>query len=301
VINIFFVPGTFGSTVEYVLRSHTKEYSIEPRNVASDGSMHNFKKLAHFGNFLELQEYLENHRSVRSICNTIYPFEHGEFDEILEVFKKHTTSKDQNILIYCDGFEFAEQNMLFQYYKIAVGKVRWPGPAGLEIFGGNENHNFVGWNPDYKTWQDLRPWEFREWFSMYYPGLISKWINSVDLVDNTFLTVSGNDILYNTAPTLLKIIEFCNLTVNKDLTPFVEEWQSKQQYILQEYKMLSIIVDCTVKKQPYTWPNLNIIAESIVQQKLRQQGFEIQCDGLNIFPTDSLTLHALLQPAWRTE
>jgi hypothetical protein len=301
VITIFFVPGTFGSTVEYILRSHTKEYSIDPINISVNGSMHNFEKLAHLLNLDHAKEYLENYKTPKDILTPIYPFIHHHLDEILETFKKHTTSQDQNILIYCDGFEFAEQNMLFQYYKIAVGKVWNHGPAGLEIFGGNENHNFVGWNPNYKTWRDLKSWEFREWFSMYYPGLISKWINSVDLVDDTFLTVSGNDILYNTVPTLLKILKFCNLTVNKDLTPFVEEWQSKQQYILQEYKMLSTIVDCTIKKQPYTWSNLNIIAESIVQQKLRQQGFEIQCDGLNTFPTDSLTLHTLLEPAWRTK
>ena len=121
------------------------------------------------------------------------------------------------------------------------------------------------------------------------------------MVDDDFLVVHGSDILHNTVPTLLEIIKFCGLTVDRDLTPFVEEWQLRQQYILQEYKTVCTIVDCTIKKQPYTWTDLNIIAESIVQQQLRQHGFEIQCDGLDVFPINSLELHALLEPTWRTE
>lgn len=297
-INIFFVAGTFGSTVEYVLRSHTKEYSIDPISVSADGSMHTMKWLSHHNSLTGLKYYFENYKNSNDIVTTGYPSQDATLSEMLIESKKYITTQDRNILIYCDGMEFAEQNLLFLYHKLAAGKVV---RVGLVTFTGNNKHDFSGWNANYKTWKDLQPWEFREWFSLYYPKVLVDWSNSVNLIDNSFLPVSGNDILYNTTTTLLKIIEFCNLTVNKDLTPFVEEWQSKQQYILQEYKTVCTIVDCAIKKQPYTWTDLNIIAESIVQQRLRQQGFEIKCNGLNQFPTNSLDLHALLEPNWRTE
>lgn len=292
-INVLYVPGTFGSTIEYILRSHTKEYQIEPSSPLTNGSMHGFEQHAHLINQQQLFEYFHTQGDSNHIATIIYPWKEFGLDIILDYIKKNTNTNKRNILVYCDGFDFAEQNLLFQYHKIAVEQ-------GLEIFTESDSHNFTGWNSNYTTWSDLQPWEFREWFSLCYPNYIKSW-TYFPAVSDDFLVVSGNDILYNTIPTLLEIIKFCNLTIDKDLVPFVEEWQSRQQYILQEYKILSTIVDCTVKKQPYTWPNLNIIAESIVQQKLRQQGFEIQCDGLNIFPTDSLELHTLLQPAWRTE
>lgn len=297
-INIFFVPGAFGSTVEYVLRSHTKEYSIDPISVSADGSMHAVKWLSHHSSLTGLKNYFENYKKPNDIVTTGYPSQDANLGEMLKESKKHITIQDRNVLIYCDGIEFAEQNLLFLYHKLAAGKVV---QIGLGVFAGTRKHDLSGWNPTYKNWKDLQPWEFREWFSLYYPKMLVDWTSSVNLVDNSFLTVSGNDILYNTAPTFRKIIDFCNLTANKDLTTFVEEWQGKQQYILQEYKTVCTIVDCTIKKQPYTWNNLNIIAESIVQQRLRQQGFEIKCDGLNEFPTNSQDLYALLEPNWRTE
>jgi len=298
VINIFFVPGTFGSTIEYVLRSHTKEYSIDPINVSDDGSMHAMPWLSHHNSLRGLKNYFEDYKNPNDIVTTGYPLHDASLSKILTESKKYITDQDRNILIYCDGTDFAEQNLLFLYHKLVVGKVV---QIGLVALTSNVKHDFSGWNANYKTWKDLQPWEFREWFSLYYPKLLLDWTNGASLVDNSFLSVSGNDILHNTLPTFLKIINFCNLTIKTDLTAFVEEWQGKQQYILQEYKTVCTIVDCTIKKQPYTWSNLNIIAESIVQQRLRQQGYEIKCDGLNVFPTNSLDLHALLESNWRTE
>ena len=38
--------------------------------------------------------------------------------------------------------------------------------------------------------------------------------------------------------------------------------------------------------------------EILIQKKLRDQGYEIKCDGLEEFPTDSMELHKLL---WKGE
>jgi hypothetical protein len=260
--------------------------------------MHGLKQMAHVGNLSQLYNSLEKNWNDNNIIRTpMYPFDELELDEILEILKDQI-SKDQNILIHFDTFESGEQNLLFQYYKIAYGTHV---QKGLEIFGKGYTHNFTGWNENYQHWSDLQPWEFREWFSIFYPSRINFLLQSPNLVDEDFLKISNSELLYNTKQALKNIVDFCQLTLAKDLDAFVQEWQDAQQYILQEYKMLCKIVECTVKNQLYTWPDLNIIAESIIQQKLRQQGYEIQCNGLNKFPTNSLELHALLEPNWRTE
>jgi hypothetical protein len=296
-INIFYVPGTFGSTVEYVVRSHTEEYSLEISAPLDSGSMHGFRKLAHLRSLQEIKNYLENCKNPNAILNIGYPFLNHRLDDIVDTVKNYSTAKDRNIVIYCNNVKFAEQNLLFQYHKISVPN---NDIFGIKLFTNPSLTDFKKWNPDYTTWYDLQPWEFREWFSIFYPALISECMHIPMLIDDTFLFIPGNDILHNTVSTLLKILDFCNLTINKDLIPFVEEWQSKQQYILREYKMLSTIVEYTIKNQPYTWSNLNIIAEAIIQNQLRQHGYELKCNDLNEFPTNSLELHKLLEPTWRT-
>jgi hypothetical protein len=46
-ICVFFVPGMFGSTVEYVLRAFTNELDNIDAEILSDGSMHSFKTQMH--------------------------------------------------------------------------------------------------------------------------------------------------------------------------------------------------------------------------------------------------------------
>jgi hypothetical protein len=69
----------------------------------------------------------------------------------------------------------------------------------------------------------------------------------------------------------------------------------KQQYIVDEFTLLDDICNNTINNIAFSWNPINIIAESIVQQRLRALGFEIQCDGLNNFPVDSKTLYNLLE------
>ena len=295
-INIFFLPGTFGSTVEYVLRSHTQHYSIDPVKICPDGSMHGFKKMAHITNAEELKNYFKTNNNSNNIQTIIYPFKDLELDGALKACEKYQTVDDKNILLYYDTFESGEKNLLFQYHKIAIGL-----DYGLDCFADSATHDFTGWDANFDNWRDLQPWQFREWFSIFYPSRINFLIQNSKLVNDNFLKITSTNLLFNTKQTLENIINFCGLTLTKNLDVFVQEWQSKQQYILQEYTMLCTIVENTIKNQTYTWPDLNIISQSIVQQKLQQQGYGLKCDGLNKFPTDALELHSLLEPTWRTE
>jgi hypothetical protein len=289
-IHIFFVPGMFGSTVEYVLKNYTKEYEKIDGSILSDGSMHSFKKECHVWQANDLVPVHQQPDS-DSINTIIYPFKTQHLHQILEYYQPR--SNDQCLLVHAQDLRSAELNCLFQYHKVAYGVAS---KLGLDIFYNSNQHNVKSWNQSYTSWQDMQLWELREWFSIFYPEWVNEWIHSTNLVNSDWKIISNLEILNDTENVLRQIINFCNLTEDRGLDNFVQEWRHRQQYIVDEYQLLDQIVNHTTTHQSLNWKPINIVAESIVQQRLRAVGYEIRCDGLNVFPTDSKTLYNLLEP-----
>ena len=292
-IIIPFVPGSFGSTIEYVLRSFTKEYK-ETRIVApvlSDGSMHSYKKMSHIVTSDVLKESILAASGTDAILTPIYPFTNLHADETIQIIIDSIQPNDSIIFVYINDIKYAELNMLCQYHKIAVGHNK-----GLDVFCSTNATNIADWNKNYLHWSDMQIWELREWLSIFYVRWISEWTaaSSHMLAGNK---ISSESILTNTLQVFKNIIGYCNLTLDleDELTEFVLEWKSKQQYILDEYALINKIIECTINNTDFAWDRLNIIAESIIQQNIRSRGFEIKCWMLNEFPTDSQTLHSLLE------
>jgi hypothetical protein len=285
-IHIFFVPGMFGSTVEYVLRDYTVEMTPTNATLKHDGSMHTFKKQNH-----PRASSMLDRMTMSEINTPIYPFNDMYLVEILRKYPIH--HDDHGILLYAKSFEDAEQNILFQYHKVSTLP-----EFGIKIFHGspaNAHQDVKPWNQQYTDYSDLAPWEFREWFSIFYPTWISAWQTSVNQVPNNWLKIPSADVLERPERTFESIIKFCNLTKKEKLGEFTNQWRRAQQYILDEYHLINKIVESTVSNQPLEWHPINIIAEAIVQQRLRTKGYEIRCDGLDIFPTSAIILNTLLE------
>ena len=146
-IAIFFVPGMFGSTIEYLLRTFNNDFEKNECKLLSDGSMHSYKKEFHP---ISVDEILSQN-SV-GIATPIYPFKEKHFPEILKIFQDRNFI-DLPILLYADSVSSAELNMLFQYHKIAFGaKIK----MGLGIFCGDNTRNIVNWNKDYTHWNQMQ-------------------------------------------------------------------------------------------------------------------------------------------------
>ena len=286
-INVFFVPGMFGTTIEYVLRNFTVEHTPVEGYICEDGSMHSFKKLAHFKNLksINLASFSQDYK----ITTPIYPFKDAHLPEILDIYKNFISKT--NILIYADSVSSAELNILFQFYKIAEGKVT---NLGLDIFADINNINIRQWNSNYTSWQDMKRWEWREWFSFFYVEWTSEWQISKTQVPESFLKIKNTSILFDTEETLYKIIDFCKLTPKHGIKQFADEWQGFQQYIVDEFVLIDQIINQTIKNLDFGWNTLSIVSEAVIQQKLRSLNYEIQCDGLDVFPTDAKSLYSLL-------
>ena len=292
-IIIPFVPGAFGSTIEYLLRSFTKEYK-ETRIIApvlADGSMHSYKKMSHIVTSDVLKEGILSASDTDEILTPIYPFTDLHADETIQVIIESVQPADSIIFIYINDIKYAELNMLCQYHKISIGYNK-----GLDIFCRFNADNIIDWNKNYSHWSEMENWELREWLSIFYVQMISEWTSA-----SKYMTIankiSSESILTNTYQVFKDIIGYCNLTLDREdeLAAFTIEWKLKQQYILDEYALINKIIECTINNTEFSWDKLNIIAESIIQQNIRARGFEIKCWMLNEFPTNSQTLHSLLE------
>jgi len=288
-IHVFFVPGMFGSTIEYMLRSFSNELTPVDGEVLADGSMHSFKKMAHHTTIDEFKGFFESN-GVVDVTTPIYPFNTHHLPSLLDHFTQHSNISDPCILMHSGSIVAAEMNMLFQYHKIAIGLGR-----GLSIFCNGNEHNITAWDATYTHWDQMQIWKLREWISLFYVPWVQEWIDSQTQVDSQFLQIANTEFLSNPKLYIDKIFSHCNLTQKPGIADFLKKWQAAQQYIIDEYNLLDQIVKCSISNTDLNWQPINIIAESIVQQRLRSNGYEIRCDGLDIFPTNAKTLYSLLE------
>ena len=299
-IHILFVPGTFGSTVQYVIQQFDKTLIdhrirfVHDDLILPDGSMHSFLKTGHYVLLKDLNNFLDGKTDQDIVITSpIYPMPDAPAESVIALFVDRRPN-DKFIFIYVADIEQAEITILAHYYKISTGF------RNLSIgtfFGGANRHVITNWNPKYTHWNQMQQWELREWFSRFYPAWAQEWIEAKNYVPLSWLTISSGDILNNTNETFKKIINETgnfNSDFQDDFDDFVDLWKSKQQYILDEHATIKNIVKFTVDNIPYTWEKLNVISEAIIQRRLRDAGYEIKCYNLNEFPTNSNDLYQLL-------
>lgn len=298
-IHILFLPGTFGTTIHYILSNFCtdspKQYIDHAALITADGSLHNNQLYAgHWFDKVRYEKFFNNEIDQElEITTPIYPIVDLHADEIIKLFTQ-LRSYDNYIFLYVKDIHAAELNMLMQYYKIAQGTLN----LGLELYCGNNFHNIIKWNPMYKHYSDMQIWELREWLSIFYMEWITEWIDAKNYTPDNWLKISSDEILSNPMDTAIKIVnEFKKFDYNrtKELQQFLTTWRSKQQYILDEYELIQNIVEHTLSKKNFTWNTISIISEAIIQRKLRDLGYEIKCFNLNQFPNNSIYLNKLLE------
>lgn len=291
-IHIFYVPGMHGTLIEHVLKSYTKEKHGSKVDILPDGSMHVLSKDFHFGSLNNLNNICLH---ADTITSPIYPMIDAHLRDIIRAYsiKFKTWNTDTKILVYAINDFWAEFNLLCQYHKIARGSVN----RGLDIFIGNCTKNIRQWNHSYTSADQMCPWQFREYMSLFYPKWITEWVSAIKEIDNSWLAVTNKDIMLDTTKTMSDIITFCKLTPSGDLETFLKKYRSCQQYIVDDLSWAHQVVKSVVNSAQISWPKLSIISEAIVQHHLRKLGWEIQCDSLDILPTNTLQLtHLLYRP-----
>lgn len=289
-ISIFFVPGMFGSTLEYMLRNFTNNFIPINGTILSDGSMHSFKKEFHDQQY-GTEKLFSTFNNNIEITNVSFPTENYSINWMIKNWPGDF-KKSKNIAVIAENLRDAELNLLFQYYKIANGHLK----LGLDIFF--RANNLDKWDEKIKHWSDAQVWQLRESYSLFYPKMIRESWAFPDIDVPNLILIKNYDLLHNLLDTFLKIVNFCELTLrDKNLDDFIVNWSIKQQYIINEFNLLDKIIQSTLNKEYFDWSNnrLCLISEAIIQQRLRQHGYNIKCCNLNKFPTNSKELENLLE------
>jgi len=280
-IVVLFPAGGFGSTIEYCLRQFSNELTKIEASVMENGSLHSYKKEFHP---VTVQEFLKNKDIAFEIATPTYPgLDYSTPLETVNLLLNKIKSDDKVILINFDTIDMAERNQLFSYHKI---------PNFIDFV---LKDKYINWDPEYKSFNDLKVYEIREALSFYIDRQKDYLEVSRNKIKNC-MYVTPNDILFDFKNTILKIIKYCNLTIDesKNINDFYKIWFSKQQYILNEFEIVNRVIDKITSGEYFSWEPISMVGEAIIQSRLRQNGIEIACFNLDIFPTNTTDLQKVI-------
>jgi hypothetical protein len=280
-IVVLFPAGGFGSTIEYCVRQFSNELTKVEAEVLTDGSMHSYKKEFHP---CSVDKFLKIYDKDYEVVTPTYPNnDRMSATKTVESFKEIVGKSQKVVLIYFSSIAMAERNQLFLYHKLS---------SFLPNILGDKH---TQWNSKYKSYKDMQIFELREALSFF---IDQKYENIVDaeIIDNNWLCITPDDILYNFKDTIIKIIDYYELTLDhlQNIDEFYVDWFNKQQYILDEFNTIDNIMDSFKLGQNLSWNKLSILGEATIQSRFRQQGIEIACYNLNQFPTDMASLQQVL-------
>lgn len=279
-IVIFYPGGGFGSTIEYSLRHFSDNFTYADTEVTDTGSMHSFIKDFHpslINNFLNVDINLVE------IATPRYPdqFYYTVYDTIKE-FQRIIDSKTKVIFVTLDSSDVIERNWLFLRYKTK---------NFLNYIVSKQIPNIKQWNSDYTHFNNMQPWEQRELYSFLIRDSIVPFKQARSLALDNWLLITPDDILFNFEQSINKIFEYLKIQfVNRGLLQFYDSWFKKQKYILDEYAQVNAIIDSVLTDCNISWKPMSLMAESIVQYRLSNLGYDLKCFGLNQFPTNTTQL-----------
>lgn len=151
--------------------------------------------------------------------------------------------------------------------------------------------------PDYKeklgnwgniTSTDIPTWVIREWISFWidanikssYPD-INGHISALDLFTKNVFP----DLINHLGLTL--VADTATMENNQRI------WIAQQRYHNAQHRCTAWVLDILEDRNTKT-PCQTIIDEAYVQHCLREQGYEIRCNGLDVFPTTSKDLREII-------
>ena len=279
-IIILFTAGNFGSTIEWCLRTFSKELAKVEFALLDDGSMHGYKKSLHPTTF----DQWSGSNLLYDIATPVFP--NKDFKNIpdsLEFYINQIPPKDPVIFVDCCSFDQAQRTQLFSFHK------------NKEMLDTIMHNKCQSWNQNYTDWRDMRIYELREALSFF----VDQQLDHVNLryhVPAHWLVTDPDSLLYRLPDEISSMIKYCGLTSNniENLKLFYQKWFDKQQYILDEFHNINEIIDNLNANKFHSWSGLSLFGEAILQSKLRHNGYEIAVTNLDQFPQNTSDLSAKL-------
>lgn len=144
-------------------------------------------------------------------------------------------------------------------------------------------------------------WVKREFLSYYLMPMYFdqiEWNQPKHYDQGNCVFVSVDDLLYDFKNTIFKITNRLNLNLINPvnvLDPYYDQMIELQTNTNQDV-LCKQILDSVANQALFDWSDqsLTLASEAYIQWQLRNQGLEIRCHGLDMFPTNSVQLKELL-------
>lgn len=287
-VPIIYNGGAYGTYVEWCLTMLlTKQPLIEP--FTSIGTSHNF--VGHQVPSIQgWRDYIKNNPA--SLFVRFHPKTQKEesiSDNLDEVSKTvrcfvYVYPDQDSTLLHLNNFYFKSYD--WWDYNLLTEESR--------------NKIFENWPVLDNTDVDSIPtWIKREFLSYH---LMPAWLDQLDwyLPDQYHNPkchwVFISQLMHDFESTLEKMLAHIGMPQYKliqDLVPYHKTNLGLQQYLDQDKVCQNIILAVT-NNSLFEWSPLPLPSEAWIQWSLRNLGWEIQCDGLDKFPTNSVQLQKLL-------
>lgn len=143
-------------------------------------------------------------------------------------------------------------------------------------------------------------WDIREMLALTMMPFKGNLLWDLELESN-HLWISCHDWWFDTQHAITKIMDYCELSIDKnrwtawqDVLP---KWQKIQNAQLAMQRQLDHLVRCIVQGKNTTLPDLDIFDEALIQHCLiRKHNLNLKTWGLDKFPKDSIELTNRLEP-----
>jgi hypothetical protein len=295
-VPIVFNGGAYGTYLEWCLVTLTTDSEIVSP-FTSVGSSHQFFG-RHLSNMEGWNQYVTDEKNLSKFVR-FHPKSKKE-ENIVDHLEVILSTVEKMICVYPD------KNSVLLNINNWFNKV--VGSWIPEVHTSNNAHQ-IEYIVDkiYRDWPvaksiplgEVPTWIQREFLSFY---LMPAWYSQVEwyLPDQwsnekcCFILI--NDLLFNFVETMNKIQKFCNLEFKKpidSIIPFHDQNLFLQKYLGQD-QLCQQIIQSLSNGIDFSWNKLPLASESWVQWQLRNQNFEIRCEGLDTFPTNSVQLKELL-------
>jgi len=280
---ILYPAGGLGKTLEYGIKHFSRERGPLVGNpLTTYGSMHNYSLEKHI---VWIDQVNEEMRDENKIVTIISPCQKQDYETSITKIKRFLNDKDQIIFISFNTVRAVEILWLMKYTKLPLTSEMSPIPPEC----------YRQWDPNANSALDLKFWQLRELLSIQFNGQIDTYVNLDRYADGHWLIVDFEKTFSELPNIINQCISYFNWERNlEDINPFFETWSSKQKDITDRLIEIDNIVSNTLGSEKFTWNNLPLIDQVLIQARLLREGYELACDGLNNFPTSSIDLKKLL-------
>ena len=290
-IPVMFTGGAYGTYIEYLLNTWTSQGEQTNQHVSpftDKGNAHAYVG-HHLVNMAGWREYLNQKDTFRFV--RFHPKTNSN-ENISNNIAEVSAQVNNAILIEVDSA--SKLLVLNNYYS--------------KIWDNWEEHQFndsIDISIIYKNWpvkpntplKDIPKWILREFFSYY---LIPAWEDLIKMpktIPNNVFVLTVSDILTRFSRYRWpKMLTYCGLTENKDITSIHATMLSTQKYVSHQ-RACDCIIDSILHDDvtyDYSEFALSFIDEVYLQHMLRGKGIELKCDGLNQFPSSTKKLLELI-------